>query len=217
MEFIYSGFALLGVRPADKSAKILELNNKMKEDSEMDEKMLQGFVSDIKQIISETNSKNDELSKTISELNESIADKDKMIAELNASSDELKTALEKAQTDYQEVWKKEDELYNEINKLKDQLSEAQAKERVGEMNSAISQFTDEEKSYAKEEIENFEKDPINCEINSIVTKIWGEIGKKAKENEKIISEQNAASNNEAEDIFAEVSEINSADADDSIF
>jgi hypothetical protein len=217
MEFIYSGFALLGVRPADKSAKLLELNNKIKEDSEMDEKMLQGFVTDIKQTISETSSKNDELSKTISELNESIADKDKTIAELNASADELKTALEKAQADYQEVWKKEDELYNEINKLKDQLSEAQAKERVGEMNSAIKDFTDEEKEYAKAEIENFEKDPVNCEINSVVSKIWEGIGKKTKETEKVIAEQNSVSANEVDDIFAEVCEINSADEDDSIF
>jgi uncharacterized coiled-coil protein SlyX len=216
MEFIYSGFALLGVRPADKSAKLLELNNK-KEDSEMDEKMLQGFVSDIKQVISETNSKNEELSKTISELNEAIADKDKTISEINASADELKTALEKAQTDYQELWKKEDELYNEINKLKEQLAEAQAKERVGEMNSAISEFNEEEKSYAKEEIQAFEKDPVNCEINSIVTKILAGIGKKAKDAEKVVSEQNSAHDNEVDDIFAEVIEINSADENDSIF
>lgn len=182
----------------------------------MDEKMLQGFVSDIKQVISETNSKNEELSKTIAELNEAIADKDKTIAELNASSEELKAALEKAEKDYQEVWKKEDELYNEIKELKAQLAEAQAKERVGEMNSAIADFSDEEKAYAQAEIEAFTADPINCEINSVVNKIWEGIGKKAKEDAKIIAEQNA-SNNEVDDIFAEVSEINSADEDDSIF
>lgn len=216
-KFIYSGFALLGVKPADNSAKLLELNSKNKEEqNNMDEKMLQGFVSDIKQVISETNSKNEELSKTIAELNEAIADKDKTIAELNASSEELKTALEKAEKDYQEVWKKEDELYNEIKELKAQLAEAQAKERVGEMNSAIADFSDEEKAYAQAEIEAFTADPINCEINSVVNKIWEGIGKKAKEDAKIVAEQNA-SNNEVDDIFAEVSEINSADEDDSIF
>ena len=216
-KFIYSGFALLGVKPADNSAKLLELNSKNKEEqNNMDEKMLQGFVSDIKQVISETNSKNEELSKTIAELNEAIADKDKTIAELNASSEELKAALEKAEKDYQEVWKKEDELYNEIKELKAQLAEAQAKERVGEMNSAIADFTDEEKAYAQAEIEAFTADPINCEINSVVNKIWEGIGKKAKEDAKVVAEQNA-SNNEVDDIFAEVSEINSADEDDSIF
>lgn len=216
-KFIYSGFALLGVKPADNSAKLLELNSKNKEEqNNMDEKMLQGFVSDIKQVISETNSKNEELSKTIAELNEAIADKDKTIAELNASSEELKAALEKAEKDYQEVWKKEDELYNEIKELKAQLAEAQAKERVGEMNSAIADFSDEEKAYAQAEIDAFTADPINCEINSVVNKIWEGIGKKAKEDAKIVAEQNA-SNNEVDDIFAEVSEINSADEDDSIF
>ena len=216
-KFIYSGFALLGVKPADNSAKLLELNSKNKEEqNNMDEKMLQGFVSDIKQVISETNSKNEELSKTIAELNEAIADKDKTIAELNASSEELKAALEKAEKDYQEVWKKEDELYNEIKELKAQLAEAQAKERVGEMNSAIADFSDEEKAYAQAEIEAFTADPINYEINSVVNKIWEGIGKKAKEDAKIVAEQNA-SNNEVDDIFAEVSEINSADEDDSIF
>lgn len=217
-KFIYSGFALLGVKPADNSAKLLELNSKNKEEqNNMDEKMLQGFVSDIKQVISETNSKNEELSKTIAELNEAIADKDKTIAELNASSEELKAALEKAEKDYQEVWKKEDELYNEIKELKAQLAEAQAKERVGEMNSAIADFSDEEKAYAQAEIEAFTADPINCEINSVVNKIWEGIGKKAKEDAKIVAEQNSASNVEVDDIFAEVSEINSADDDDSIF
>lgn len=217
-QFIYSGYALLGVKPADNSAMLLELNSKKKEENNnMDEKMLQGFVSEIKQVISETNSKNEELGKTIAELNEVIADKDNTIAELNASSEELKTALEKAQEDYQEIWKKEDELYNEIKELKKQLAEAQAKERVGEMNSAIADFSDEEKEYAKAEIDAFNADPINCEINSVVNKIWEGIGKKAKADEKVVAEQNASNNVEVDDIFAEVSEINSADEDDSIF
>ena len=216
--YSYAGYALLGVKPADNSAMLLELNSKKKEDNNnMDEKMLQGFVSEIKQVISETNSKNEELGKTIAELNEVIADKDNTIAELNASSEELKTALEKAQEDYQEIWKKEDELYNEIKELKKQLAEAQAKERVGEMNSAIADFSDEEKEYAKAEIDAFTADPINCEINSVVNKIWEGIGKKAKEDAKVIAEQNASNNIEVEDIFAEVSEINSAEDDESIF
>ena len=216
--YSYSGFALLGVKPADNSAMLLELNSKKKEEqNNMDEKMLQVFVSDIKQVICETNSKNEELSKEIAELNATIVEKDNTIAELNASSEELKTALEKAQEDYQEIWKKEDELYNEIKELKKQLAEAQAKERVGEMNSAIADFSDEEKEYAKAEIDAFTADPINCEINSVVNKIWEGIGKKAKEDAKVIAEQNSANNVEVDDIFAEVSEINSAEDDESIF
>ena len=220
--FDFSATAILGgIKEADENCYVLEVAQLIQSDKEennnMDEKMLQGFVSEIKQVISETNSKNEELGKTIAELNEVIADKDNTIAELNASSEELKTALEKAQEDYQEIWKKEDELYNEIKELKKQLAEAQAKERVGEMNSAIADFSDEEKEYAKAEIDAFTADPINCEINSVVNKIWEGIGKKAKEDAKVIAEQNSANNVEVDDIFAEVSEINSADDDDSIF
>ena len=219
MYYIHSGWSFV-LNPADSNSLLLELNAKnqnKEEQNNMDEKMLQGFVSEIKQVISETNSKNEELSKTITELNEVIANKDTTIAELNASSEELKTALEKAQEDYQEIWKKEGELYNEIKELKKQLAEAQAKERVGEMNSAIADFSDEEKEYAKAEIDAFTADPINCEINSVVNKIWEGIGKKAKEDAKVIAEQNASNNIEVEDIFAEVSEINSAEDDESIF
>ena len=78
-------------------------------------------------------------------------------------------------------------------------------------------LSDEEKEYAKAEIDAFTADPINCEINSVVNKIWEGIGKKAKEDAKVIAEQNSANNVEVDDIFAEVSEINSADDDDSIF
>lgn len=223
-DFIISGWAILDILPSDNKSQILELNQKeQKQNKEdilkMDEKMLQTFVSDIKQVVVETNSKNEELSKSITELNTAIAEKDNLIAELNTSSEELKTALEKAQEDYQEIWKKEDELYNEIKELKAQLAEAQAKERVGEMNSAIADFTDEEKAYAENEIKAFEADPVNSEINSVIDKIWAEIGKKAKETEKIISEQNAANTNvEVDDIFAEVVETNSLNNDDdSIF
>ena len=218
--FDFSATAILGIKEADENCYVLEVaqaNQNKEEQNNMDEKMLQGFVSEIKQVISETNSKNEELSKTITELNEVIANKDTTIAELNASSEELKTALEKAQEDYQEIWKKEDELYNEIKELKKQLAEAQAKERVGEMNSAIADFSDEEKEYAKAEIEAFTADPINCEINSVVNKIWEGIGKKSKEDAKVIAEQNASNNVEVDDIFAEVCEINSAEEDESIF
>lgn len=217
--FDFSATAIIGIKEADENCYVLEVaqaNKKKEELNNMDEKMLKEFVSEIKEVISETNSKNEELCKTITELNEVIADKDNTIAELNAGSEELKVALEKAQEEYKEIWEKEEELYKEIKELKDQLAVAQAKERVGEMNSAIASFSDEEKEYAKEEIDAFKADPINCEINSIVNKIWEGIGKKAKEAEKVLAEQNAALK-EVDDIFAEIIEINSADDDESIF
>ena len=71
------------------------------------------------------------------------------------------------------------------------------------MNAAIAQFTDEQKAFAKEEIEAFNADPINSEINSIVGKIYQELGKKSFEDNKV-SEQNAANEPDVVDIFSEV-------------
>ena len=86
------------------------------------------------------------------------------------------------------------------------MGEAKAKERIGEFNSAIAGFTDAEKEYAKAEIEAFKADPMTCEINTVVNKIWEGIGKtaKAEAEAKAVAEQNALKANQAEDIFGEV-------------
>ena len=74
-------------------------------------------------------------------------------------------------------------------------------------------FTDEEKAYAQAEIDAFNADPIASEINSVVSKIYEGIGKKAKsEADAVVSEQNAA-NASVEDIFAEVS-VDAPEAED---
>jgi len=218
IEFIHSGYALLGVKPADKTATLLELNKK-EEKEKMDEKLLKEFVSEIKNVLTETNSKNDELSKKISELNSVIMDKENTISELNASVEELKKALEDVKKEREELWEKESQLYAEAEELRRQLAEAQVKQRIGELNEALANFTDEEKAFASDEIKAFEENPIESEINSIVTKIYAEIGKKEKEaKDQILSEQNSSKNDAIEDIFSEVCEgIEDKNDDVSIF
>lgn len=77
----------------------------------------------------------------------------------------------------------------------------------------IADFSDEEKAYAQAEIDAFNADPIASEINSVVSKIYEGIGKKAKsEADAVVSEQNAA-NASVEDIFAEVS-VDAPEAED---
>ena len=70
--------------------------------------------------------------------------------------------------------------------------------------------------YFEHEKEAFEKDPLNCEINSVVNKIYCEIGKRAEEQR--IAEQNAAHEDhkepEADDIFSEINTPNSDDDGD---
>lgn len=216
--YIHSGWSFV-LNPSDTASQLLELNNQIeKEDNKMDESMLKSFVEDIKATIIETNSKNEDLDKKVCGLNAMIEEKDNTIAELNANSQQIQSALDSAKKELDDSYKKINELYEEIKRLQKMLGEAQARERISEMNSAISNFSEEERGYAKDEIAAFEANPIEVEINSIVDKIYAEIGKKAKETEKIISEQNAAKVKEAIDIFSDVTEVNPIELNDnSIF
>lgn len=218
MKFIHSGFALIGITPSDSNSKLLELNNKTKEETTMTE-------AEIKALVEQTVSTytNAEV-----EINQCKADCEKLIAEANAATDaaiveknelqasveELKAALEQAQKDLEAKYKECDEAWEEVAALKKAVGEAKAKERIGELNSAIAGFSDAEKDYAKAEIEAFNADPVNVEINSVVNKIYEGIGKTAKsETEKKLAEQNAAKT-QVEDIFATVEVITPAVEED---
>lgn len=198
MEFIHSGYALLGVTPADNNAKLIELNKK--EDlNKMNESEIKALASQIADIMydrtSEINKCKEEYEAKIAEVNQALETAITEKNEIEANSQEIKAALEKLQAEQDELNKKWDELWNEKKALEKALAEAQAKERINEMNSAIAGFTDEEKNYAKAEIEAFNADPIASEINSVVNKIWEGIGKTAKLN---------TSKMNVEDIFGEV-------------
>lgn len=224
-EFIYSGFAVLGVPPADNQAKLLELNTKQdkEEAPEMNE-------NEIRALVEKTVN---EMSRHEVEINECRADCDKKVAEANAaaeaaisekneieaSSQQIQEALDKLQKDYEELDKKYSALWDERCALEKALGEAKAKERIGELGQALSEFTDEEKAYAENEVKAFEADPVNSEINSVVAKIYEGIGKKAKEAEEaaVIAEQNAAKDEaDVEDIFSEINTANNEE-DESIF
>lgn len=225
-EFIYSGYALLGVLPADNQARLIELNEMQdKEESpEMNE-------NEIRALVEKTVN---EMSRHEVEINECRADCEKKIAEANAaaetaisekneieaSSQQIQEALDKLQKDYEELDKKYSALWDERCALEKALGEAKAKERIGELSQALSEFSDEEKAYAEDEVKAFEADPVNSEINSVVAKIYEGIGKKAKkeaDDAAVIAEQNAAKNEaEVEDIFSEINTANNEE-DDSIF
>lgn len=214
IEFIYSGCALLGITPADKNSKLLELNNKKQEEQiKMDKEQLELINNNIQQTknellesiktLSETNAKKEE---TIEELNACIQKKDMELNELNEQVSNLTEALGKVEKERQEAYDKIDILYKEEEILKKQIADVEVKNKIGELNSALSKFTDEEKEFAKEEIKAFEEDPTKFEINTITNKILQEIGKKAKEDfekAKTIAEQNSLKNI---DIFAGLDE-----------
>lgn len=223
MIFEHSGYALLGVRPADQTAKILELNSK--EDKEiMDEAQVKAIASDVvntmMNVTTEVNKCKEDCENKISEANAKVEEVISEKNEIEASVEQLKKALEDLQKEYDELNKKWDELWEERNALEKALSEAQAKERISEMNAAISDFSDEEKEFAKDEIAAFNNDPHSIEINSIVSKIWEGVGKKAKTDAEaaatVAAEQNASKVN-LDDIFAEVGGKTAGTEDMNIF
>lgn len=209
VDFIFSGFALLGIRPADQAASLIELNNKMiKEDKTMDEKTLNAFVSDIKQTILETISKNDEAETKIAEMKADIKEKEAKIEEL----DERCRALEEEATQKEDLLKQKDV---EIESLKDEKTSLEIEKRKGEMNTVLAGYTDEEKAYAKEDLEAFEKDPMNIEIDSVITKINASAYAALKAEAAKVAEQNAK--NTVEDIFGDVADIDGSSENVSIF
>lgn len=221
MVFEYSGYALLGVRPADKTAKILELNqsnNVDKEDFTMGENEIKAIVS---QVISEMNSSAEEINKMredcekriaesqtlVTELQEEIKDLNENIAELEAKVAALNDANTTLTTE-------KEAMTGEINELKSNLEDAQKKEKIGELNAAIEGFTDEQKAFAQAEIDAFNENPLTSEINSVVDKIHAEIGKKYIEEAKKASEH---VEDDVEDIFSEINEKKVSEEDVDIF
>lgn len=213
MIFEYSGFALLGIEPADQTSKILELNQSNKTDKEeltMGENEIKAIVS---QVISEMNSSADELNKMREECEARIADSQAVVDELQKGIEELNEEIAELQAKINALNEAnsaleadKETLTGEINELKSSLEDAQKKEKIGELNAAISAFTEDEKAYAKEDIDAFMESPLTSEINSVVNKIYAEIGKNAKtvsvEEEKTV---------DIEDIFSEICEKNQAE------
>lgn len=177
----YSGHCILGIKPADDAAIVMELNNKAnkhKEDTTMDEKTMGQFVDAVKdsvtQTITELNSKNAEYEGKISELNGQLADKDAEIAELNEK-------LSAAQADVAAKDQTIADQAAELNSLKETNATLEKDKKLAELNSALAEFTPEEQALAQAEIDAFKADPTSVELNSITSKICVEMVRKNKE------------------------------------
>lgn len=223
MEFIHSGYALLGVTPADSAAKLIELNDKHKEESKtMNEQDIKNIVA---QVLNELNSKTAEINQIKAECEAKIAEANSAHEtvvseknELQASYDQLKAAYDKADAEIQDLRTQLNAAWEAKDALAKALGEAKAKELVGELNSALATFTDEEKEYAKAEIEAFNANPVESEINSVVNKVWEGIGKTAKAAaEKVQAEQNQAKIDTVEDIFSPIEDVDENNGEVSIF
>ena len=195
----YSGYAILGVRPADDTAIVMELNNKdgNMEGLQMDEKLMSQFADSMKAAvataISEASNRNEQYESRITELNAQIADKDAQIAELNAN-------LEAANADIAAKTQTIENQNAELNSLKDANISLANDKKVAELNAALNEFSEDEQGLAKEEIDAFRADPASMEINSITDKICREMVRMNKEAVR------TAQNSSAPDIFGGVGE-----------
>lgn len=186
----------------------------------MSENEIRAIVS---QVIAETNSHADEISKIKAEYEERIADcmnmkadSDKFTSELNERIEELTEKVNALEAANQALTAEKEAMTSEINTLKTDLETAQKEKKIGELNSAIEGFSDEQKAYAQAEIDAFNENPLTSEINSVVDRIYAGIGRKSQEEEaKMASE--IREDEGVEDIFSEVCSKADTEEDVDIF
>lgn len=210
-EFVFSGTAILSIKPADENAIVVEVaqNGNKEEKSVMDENKI---IEVIRDTIAETNSVKAESDAKIAELNSELAKRDEQISELNATVEQVQKALDDLKAEYDTYWEERRILENELAELK-------VEKRLGELNEAISIYSEDEQKYAEEEICAFKEDPLKGNIEEINAKICIGIIAKQKEDAKI-SEVNASKSSEKDviDIFSDVNPVTiDDDTDTNIF
>ena len=236
-EYVNSGWDMV-MSPADPASTLLELNNKNKEETNMDFNMDE-IKSEIVKTIAELNDKNESYAQNLQTLNDKIAElnsqiegkdsvineKDEKITELNASIEQLKQAIKDMESDRDTWWREKEILENE-------LAKAKVSEKLAELDDAMSEFNEAEKAVAKDDIAELQKKIEECkksdelceitsEINSIKSKICMAIvdaqKAEAKKNKNV--ELNSTNNGQikVEDIFSEICTESFIDDDDNQF
>lgn len=204
MIFEYSGYALIGVRPADPTAKILELNNK-EEINKMDKDTIKAIVSEVVDELSSFDAQIDQIKTDyetkMAEINAIVEEKEVTISELNQTIESLKADLANALAERDGLLAEKETMATKVADLETAVEEANKEKKIGELNAAIDCFSEAQKAYAKDEIEAFMADPIASEINSVVGKIHEEIGKRA-----FAESQKEPEKNDDINIFSEVFE-----------
>lgn len=183
----YSGYAILGVKPADEAAIVMELNNKKqddKEDCNMDEKLKNELMAVISGAISETNSKWDEYYANVQAKEAEIAQLHADIQSKEAEIAQLRADMEKYQADKAAAEAGLSEANAKIAAMEDEKAKA-------ELNAALSPYTEEQRAVAQEDINAFNANPGSVEINSIIGKICTEMVRVAREASKV-AETNAS-------------------------
>lgn len=232
--FDFSATAILGgVKEADENCYVLEVAEKKqnKEDKEKMEFNMDEIKSTIHSTISELNDKSQDYETQIAELNSTIEAKDSELAEKDAKISELNASVEQIQATLDQLKKDHETYWAEREILEQELAKAKVAEKLGELDTTLSDFSEDEKAVAKEDIDKLtseinaatkkeDLENVTSEINSIKSKICMNIvetQKKAEADAKI-AEQNSVKEDVVEDIFSEVcSESHKDEEDTNIF
>lgn len=216
----YSGYAILGVKPADEAAIVMELNNKKtdKEDQKMEEKLkeMMAAITGISTGISESNSKWDEywakidgLQAQITQLNADIKQKEAEIAQVQADFDKEVAAREAAEAGLTEANAAKEAAEAGLAEANAKIAALENAAAVAELNAALAPYTEEQQAFAKEEIDAFNANPGSVEINSIIGKICTRMVEAAREG--AISETNSANQI---DVFGMTEDAGKQETDD---
>ena len=205
-QFIHSGWSMV-LNPADTTSTLVELNTK---NNKEDKKIMEFDMNEVKAVIQSTitelNSKETEFNNKVAELNQSIAEKDATISEQNEKIVELNATIEQVQKALDDLKKEHETYWAERDALEKELGALKAKARIGELNSAIEGFSEDEKKFAESEINAFNENPMDGNVDAIVNKIFAGIGQASKKatEEARVAEQNSAKDATVEDIFSEM-------------
>lgn len=202
--FSYIGHAILSIPPADNNAIILELNQKTKEDETMKDAVIE-LNNKIDEQRSEISSLKDEVKShegKVTELNEKVEAKQ---TELNSTIEELKelnAKLEAKDAELKELNESKSAMEAELNELKEYKTKIENQKLVGELNSKLANYSDEEKAVASEQIELFNKDPKPELMKDIISEINSGIA------QKIVAERSKSKevevNSKTEDIYSDM-------------
>lgn len=187
----YSGYAILGVKPADEAAIVMELNNRKedKEEATMDEKTKNELMAAVSGAVSEANSKWDEYwakvelkDAEISQLRADIAQKEAEIAQLRADFDAANAKVSAAEAGLSEANAAKEAAEASLSEANAKIAALEGEAAKAELNAALAPYTEEQRAVAQEEIDAFNADPGSVEINSIIGKICTEMVRSAREN-----------------------------------
>ncbi len=164
----YSGYAILGVKPADEAAIVMELNNKKtdKEEEAMDEKTKNELMAAMTGAVSEVNSKWDEYwakveakDAEIAQLQADIKAKEAEIAQLRADFEKAQADQAASESGLTEATAAKEAAENSLSEANAKIATLEGETAKAELNAALAPYTEAQQAVAKEEIDAFNANP----------------------------------------------------------